>query len=121
VNPQHPDLLRLLAAGVTPEAIGATAAEIVAAGKPARMAYVLRTVESRLQQAAQRPALPAPAVASPMAWAESRSGVEVMGCQLGLGPFCELDHTTGRAASYTAYRRRVIAAWEAKHPEGAAA
>ena len=61
VNPSHPDLLRLLAAGVTPEAIGATAAELVAAGKPARFAYVLRTVERRLQEAAAKPAVPAAA------------------------------------------------------------
>jgi len=64
VNPSHPDLLRLLDAGVTPEDIGDTAAEIVKAGKPARFAYVLRTVESRRREAAQRGAVPA---ASPAA------------------------------------------------------
>ena len=54
VNPSHPDLLRLLAAGVTPEEIGATAAECSAKGKP-RFAYVLATVERRRSEAAQAP------------------------------------------------------------------
>ena len=120
VNPAHPDLLRLLAAGVTPEAIGATAAELVAAGKPARMAYVLRTVESRLQQAAERAAIPPPAAANPMAWAEIRGEVEAMGCRLGLGPHVELDHATGRAIPFATYRRRVIEAWHRQHDHGAA-
>jgi len=113
VNPSHPDLLRLLAAGVTPEAIGATAAELVGAGKPARFAYVLRTVESRLQQVAARPALQAAAPADPMAWADSRSEVVNMGNRLGIGPFEELDRSTGMAGNWTAYRRSVIAAWQA--------
>lgn len=113
VNPSHPDLLRMLAAGVTPEAIGATAAELVAAGKPARMAYVLRTIESRMQQAAQRPAIEAPPPADPMAWADSRGEVEAMGCRLGIGPHVEIDHTTGRAIPFASYRRRVISAWQA--------
>ena len=60
VNPAHPDLLRLLAAGVTPEEIGATAAECAARGK-GRMPYVLRTVESRREAAAQAPAVAAAA------------------------------------------------------------
>jgi len=121
VNPSHPDLLRLLAAGVRPEDIGATAAELVAAGKPARMAYVLRTVESRMQQAAQRPAVEAAPPPDPMAWANTRAGVEEMGCRLGIGPFVELDHSTGRAIPFTAYRRRVIASWEATQPKQEAA
>jgi hypothetical protein len=58
VNPSHPDLLRLLAAGVTPEDIGATAAELVAAGKPRNMLYVLRTIEGRRRDAAGKAAVP---------------------------------------------------------------
>lgn len=54
VNPAHPDLLRLLAAGVTPEEIGATAAECAGKGK-ARFAYVLATVERRRAEAAAKP------------------------------------------------------------------
>ena len=53
-NPAHPTLLRLLAAGVTPEEIGATAVECSAAGKP-RFAYVLATVERRRSDAARAP------------------------------------------------------------------
>ena len=55
VNPSHPDLLRLLAAGVTPEDIGATAAECAGKGK-ARFAYVLATVERRRSEAAAKTA-----------------------------------------------------------------
>ena len=113
VNPSHPDLLRLLAAGVTPGAIGATAAELVAAGKPARMAYVLRTVESRLQQTAGRGQVAAPAAADPMAWADSRSQVIATALRLGLEPFEELNRATGHANSWPAYRRRVVDAWQA--------
>lgn len=54
VNPAHPSLLRLLEAGVTPEEIGATAAECSANGK-ARFAYVLATVERRRTDAARAP------------------------------------------------------------------
>ncbi len=60
VNPSPPDLLRLLAAGVTPEDIGATAAECAAKGK-ARFAYVLRTVEARRAEAQAKPAAQASA------------------------------------------------------------
>lgn len=60
VNPSHPDLLRLLAEGVTPEDIGATAAECAAKGK-ARFAYVLRVIESRRAESAAKPAAPLPA------------------------------------------------------------
>lgn len=58
VNPSHPDLLRLLNAGVTPEEVGATAAECAAKGKP-RFAYVLATVERRRSEAAQAPQIAA--------------------------------------------------------------
>ena len=57
VNPSHPDLLRLLEAGVTPEDIGATAAECASKGKP-RFAYVLATVERRRVEASNRGAMP---------------------------------------------------------------
>lgn len=121
VNPSHPDLLRLLAAGVTPEEIGATAAECAGKGK-ARFAYVLATVERRRSEAAARPGAPAAGPVDPMAWAQLRSEVVGMGCRLGLGPFEEVDHATGRAGNWTAYRTRVIAAWrEQQQPQGAAA
>lgn len=58
VNPAHPELLRLLAAGVTPEDIGATAAECAAKDK-GRFAYVLATVERRRAAAAAAPTVAA--------------------------------------------------------------
>lgn len=58
VNPSHPDLLRLLSAGVTPDEIGGTAAECAARGK-GRFAYVLATVERRRAEAAAAPAVAA--------------------------------------------------------------
>lgn len=112
VNPSHPDLLRLLAAGVTPEEIGATAAECAAKGK-ARFAYVLATVDRRRTEAANRGQVAAPAAVDPMAWAGSRGEVVNMGNRLGIGPFEELDRSTGMAGNWTAYRRSVIAAWQA--------
>lgn len=51
VNPAHPELLRLLADGATPEEIGATAVECAARGR-ARFAYVLATVGRRRLEAA---------------------------------------------------------------------
>ena len=113
VNPSHPDLLRLLAAGVTPEDIGATAAECAAKGR-GRFAYVLATVESRRAEAAARGAIPAAAHAGPLAWAEKRSEVVNVGAGLGI-VWEEVDRSTGRAASWPAYRSKVIAAWSAKH------
>lgn len=111
VNTAHPDLLRLLAAGVTPEEIGATAAECAAKGK-ARFAYVLATVERRRAESAARPAAAA-LQADPMAWADSRGEVIATALRLGLEPFEELNRTTGHANSWPAYRRRVVDAWQA--------
>lgn len=54
VNPSHPTLLRLLADGVTPADLGATAAECVERGKPG-MAYVLQVVAGRMADAAAVP------------------------------------------------------------------
>lgn len=110
VNPAHPDLLALLAAGVTPEEIGATAAECAAKGR-GRFAYVLATVKRRRAEAAASPVASLPA-ASPMAWADSRGRVVDMGNRLGIGPFEEVDRSTGRPNSWPAYRGRVIAAWQ---------
>lgn len=110
VNPSHPDLLALLAAGVTPEEIGATAAECATKGR-GRFAYVLATVKRRRAEAAASPVAALPAV-SPMAWADSRGRVVDMGNRLGIGPFEEVDRSTGRPNSWPAYRGRVIAAWQ---------
>lgn len=71
VNPSHPDLLRLLAAGVTPEEIGSTAAECAAKGR-GRFAYVLATVERRRADAAAAPAVQAAAPGRRLTAAEQR-------------------------------------------------
>ncbi|WP_422096871.1 YdaU family protein [Variovorax sp.] len=65
VNPSHPDLLRLLAAGVTAQELADCAAEAVATGKRAPFPWVLATVEGRRRDAASAPAVPAKRAAAP--------------------------------------------------------
>ena len=50
-NPQHPDLLGALAEGVTPEALGATAAEAIEGGKAKPFAWAIATARSRHREA----------------------------------------------------------------------
>lgn len=57
VNPSHPDLLRLIAAGATPQEF-ADVAEAAVRGKKARFAYVLATVEGRRRDAANAAPVP---------------------------------------------------------------
>lgn len=57
VNPGHPDLLRLLQAGVPVADMGAAARELAGKGK-ARFALLLATLEGRLRDAAAKGALP---------------------------------------------------------------
>lgn len=56
VNPSHPKLQALLAAGITPDEIGEVAREPKARGKG--MAWVLATVEGRRRDAAATSPLP---------------------------------------------------------------
>ena len=58
VNPSHPKLLALLAAGITPDEIGEVAREPKARGKG--MAWVLAAVEGRRRDAASVGAVPSP-------------------------------------------------------------
>jgi len=58
VNPSHPDLQRLLAAGVTPQDLADTAAVLVLKGKSS-FAYLLKTVEGQRVDAAAKAAIPA--------------------------------------------------------------
>lgn len=58
VNPSHPDLLRLLAAGVTPQFLADIAAEGATKGR-AKFAWVLATAEGRLRDGAAAGAVPA--------------------------------------------------------------
>lgn len=58
VNPSHPDLQRLLAAGVTPQELADTAAVLALKGKGS-FAYLLKTVEGQRVDAAAKAAVPA--------------------------------------------------------------
>jgi uncharacterized protein YdaU (DUF1376 family) len=64
VNPSHPDLQRLLAAGVTPIELADAAAVLVLKGK-ASFAYLLKTVEGQRIDAAAKAAVPTAAPAKP--------------------------------------------------------
>ena len=57
VNPSHPDLLRLLTAGVTAQELADAAVVLVGKGK-ASFAYLLRTVEGQRRDAAAKAAVP---------------------------------------------------------------
>ena len=54
LNPQHAELLAAIEAGATPEEFGATAAELIASGKPAHLTYVVRAVMGRRTEATAR-------------------------------------------------------------------
>jgi hypothetical protein len=58
VNPSHPDLQRLLAAGVTAQELADAAVVCVHAGKPS-FKYLLATVEGQRRDAAAKAAVPA--------------------------------------------------------------
>jgi hypothetical protein len=58
VNPSHPDLLDLLARGVTAQQLGDLAAEVKAAHGPKPMAYVLKAMQGRLEASTHRTPTP---------------------------------------------------------------
>lgn len=59
VNPSHPDLTDLLAAGVTPEQLGDLTREVFTTHGPKPMAYVLKVMRSRfIEPAPKAPASP---------------------------------------------------------------
>lgn len=108
LNPSHPDLLRLLQAGVTPETFGATAAEGKAKGK-ARLAWVLATVEGRLRDAAAKgqaapPTAASPAGPDPETWSRAPESCQSMAVQLGIDGIRDAEH-------WPAFQARVIRAW----------
>jgi hypothetical protein len=55
-NPQHPDLLAALAAGVTPLVLGATAAEAIELGKSRPFTWAIATARGRLEETTTAPA-----------------------------------------------------------------
>lgn len=64
LNPENAELLEAIRGGATPAEFGATAAELIASGKPQHMAYVIRTVVGRRRDAAARHRQPANGVAA---------------------------------------------------------
>lgn len=54
LNPQHAELLAAIEAGATPEEFGATAAELIASGKPSHLTYIVRAVMGRRTEATAR-------------------------------------------------------------------
>ena len=115
VNPGHPDLARLLEAGVPVETFAATAAELVGKGK-GRFALLLSTVEGRLRDAAEKGAIPAAAQAP---WHETRAGIEAKGVEIGVGAWDEKAFNLGRGEHWPSYQARVFKA--AGHRERVAA
>lgn len=53
LNPMHAELIAACADGATPAEFGATASELIAAGKPAHMTYIVRAVMGRRRDAQQ--------------------------------------------------------------------
>lgn len=116
VNPGHPDLHRLLAAGATPATLQATAAELAAKGK-GRFAYLLSTVEGRMRDAAAAGAVPSAPAAL---WHDTPEGIQAKGAELGIGRWDRAAWETGRGGpDWPTYRARVLKA--AGQPEAATA
>lgn len=114
VNPGHPDLLRLIEAGVTADDFRETAAELVGKGKGS-FPLLLATIEGRRRDAAAKGAVPAEPVAP---WHDSRAGIEAKGAELGIGRWDQAAAEVGRGDQWPTYRRRVFAA--AGHEEAMA-
>lgn len=103
VSPQHPELLALLAAGVTPEQFGDAATQAVSKGKG--FPYALGIVRGWLREAN---AVTETGLAMPQKpWDESRSTIEAEGERVGVGRWSESDFQAGRGESFAAYTARV--------------
>jgi len=98
VNPHHPELQALLAAGVTVDAIVSIGHEPKAKGKP--LAWVLAAVKGRIKDAASTE-LPRKASAEKQ-WFESASGIERRGRELGV--------TLNPGEPFQEYKARVFSA-----------
>lgn len=101
-----PRVVALAEAGYTDEEVEAVARE--ATEKRKRFPWVVATLHGRRADA--RAITAGPAAAPPPDWRTDRHEVIRRGCELGIGPYQNLDHTTGRAITFDAYRRRVIEA-----------
>lgn len=109
VNPGDPRLLELIRQGATTAEFEGLAAEAVDKGKG--FAWVLTVLQARRKEAGDIALTPKPA-ADPMAWANSRATVIDRGCQLGIGPWNEVEAYNRTGPSWATYRAKVIAADE---------
>ena len=100
VSPSHPEVLALIAKGITPEVFEAAAKKSVNATN--RFAYVLTVVKSTLQSAAEIQAGPA---AGELAWDTNRQTIEAMGVRVGIGKWDEV--ATVNREPFAAYVIRV--------------
>lgn len=100
VNPGHPRLLALLAAGITDAELEAAAGDAVKRGKG--FAYALAAVEGQRREAAAMEALPDAPAAQVTHWSETAGGVKAMGVSLGL--------TYTGLEQFSVYRAKVIEA-----------
>ncbi len=106
VSPQHPKLLAMVSAGVTPEQFEQAAVEAVKKSKG--FAYALGILEGQLREAN---ALTADGLAMPAKpWNESRSTIEAEAERLGIGRWDEAMWSIGKGQSFAEYTKRVEAA-----------
>lgn len=109
VNPGDPRLLELIRQGATTAEFEGLAAEAVDKGKG--FAWVLTVLQARRKEAGEIALTPKPE-ADPMAWASNRATVIDRGCQLGIGPWDEVQAYNRTGPSWATYRAKVIAADE---------
>jgi hypothetical protein len=103
VNPSSPLLLELIGKGVPIEVFEAAAKTCAEAKPPKGMAYLLGIVKRQLAEAAgiaAGPGMPA------KAWDATRSSIEAMGVELGLGQWDEADLSADRE-TFEVYTERV--------------
>lgn len=101
-----PRVAALAEAGYTDEEVEAVARE--ATEKRKGFPWILATLHGRRADA--QAIASGPAAAPPPDWRTDRNEVIRRGCELGIGPYQNLDHATGRSITFDAYRRRVIEA-----------
>jgi uncharacterized protein YdaU (DUF1376 family) len=107
VSPGNPELLSLLAAGITMPELEDAAAAAVKAGKG--FAWALARARGKRRDAASESALPEASKPDP----DSRSAVEADGLRLGIGLWERTD-AAGATVHWSAYKARVLRAREAE-------
>ena len=108
VNPSHPDLQRLLDAGVTPQDLADTAAELVGKGKGS-FPLLLATVDGRLRDASAAGAAPSAAVLRKPASTSATPSAEETRALLD-----SAVQTAEEKAAAAEARRRVMSAFRGK-------